>query len=245
VTIGAPKSPTAEAYRTLRSNIRFALFDQPAKSFVVCSAGAGEGKSLTAANLAVACAQGGDAVILVDTDLRRPVLHRLFKSEASPGLTNALVGEQTPPEVLHDTAVPGLRLLPTGPLPPNPAELLDSQQMDEVIAQLSSEADIIILDSPPALMLTDAGILASKVDRTIVVAEAGQITERAFADLMRIFEYARADVLGVVLNKLRVGAGDYYYYYYSYYDYDEADRRPTAEAGGGRLETGNDEPPRC
>ena len=141
--------------------------------------------------------------------------------------------------------MPGLRLLPTGPLPPNPAELLDSQQMDEVIAQLSSEADIIILDSPPALMLADAGILASKVDRTIVVAEAGQLTARAFADLMRIFEYARANVLGVVLNKLRVGAGDYYYYYYSYYDYDEGDRRPTAEAGGGRLETGNDEPPGC
>jgi succinoglycan biosynthesis transport protein ExoP len=228
VTIAAPKSPTAEAYRTLRSNIRFSLVDGPAKTFVICSAGAGEGKSLTAANLAIVCAQGGDSVILVDTDLRRPVLHRLFGREASPGLTNTLVGDAELDQVIHDTGVPGLRLVPTGPLPPNPAELLDSEQMDEVLRRLSSEADVIVLDSPPALILTDAGVLASKVDRTILVAESGQLTERAFADTIRIFEHARANVLGVVLNKMRVGAGDYYYYYYYYY-YDYGDRETGAE----------------
>ncbi len=226
VTMVAPKSPPAEAYRTLRSNIRFALFDEPAQSFVVCSAGAGEGKSLTAANLAVVCAQGGDSVILVDTDLRRPVLHRYLGCESSPGLTNMLVGDVDLSETLQDTEVPGLRLLPSGPLPPNPAELLDSERMTEALEEIGSQADVVILDSPPAIMLTDAGILASKADRTIIVAEAGQITERAFADLLRLFEHARANVLGVVLNKLRVGAGDYYYYYYYYYDYGE--REPTA-----------------
>jgi len=229
VAITAPKSPPAEAYRTLRSNIRFSLFDEPARSFVVCSAGASEGKSLTAANLAVVCAQGGDSVILVDTDLRRPVLHRFLNCEASVGLTNMLVGEADLSEVLQDTEVPGLRLLPSGPLPPNPAELLDSDRMTEALEELCSEADIVILDSPPAIMLTDAGILASKADRTIIVAESGQITERAFNDLTRLFEHARANVLGVVLNKLRVGAGDYYYYYYYYYDYGQ--QQPTAANG--------------
>jgi len=141
-------------------------------------------------------------------------------------LTNMLVGDTELPDVLQDTGVPGLRLLSTGPLPPNPAELLDSRRMDDALKELSSAADIVILDSPPAIMLTDAGILASKVDRTIVVAESAQVTEHAFRDIMRIFEHARAKVLGTVLNKLRISAGDYYYYYY--YDYDYGERATTS-----------------
>ncbi|MFW5866889.1 MAG: GumC family protein [Armatimonadota bacterium] len=219
VTIDAPKSPPAEAYRTLRSNIRFSLFDRPAETFLVTSAGAGEGKSVSAANLAVAYAQSGVSVILVDTDLRRPVQHRLFEVESDVGVTNVVVGDLAPSEALSETEVPGLRLLTTGPLPPNPAELLESEQMTQMIDELTELADIVIFDSPPAVMLTDATILASKLDRTIVVAESGQITERALGDIERLFRHARADILGIVLNKLRVTGGDYYYYYYYYYDY--------------------------
>ncbi len=230
VTMTAPKSPPAEAYRTLRSNIRFSLFDQTAKSLLITSAGTGEGKSVTAANLAIAYAQSGDSVILVDTDLRRPVLHRLFEVDGGQGVTNILVGDVEVEDVLCETQLPGLRLLPSGPLPPNPAELLESDRMTALIDELADIADIVIFDSPPAVMLSDAGILASKTDRTIVVAESGQVTERAIHDTERLFSHARATVLGVVLNKLRVTGGDYYYYYYYYYYYDY-NSRPEHENG--------------
>ncbi len=242
VTITAPKSPPAEAYRTLRSNIRFSLFDKPARTFLVTSAGTGEGKSVTAANLAIVYAQSGDSVILVDTDLRRPTLHRLFGLEASHGVTNVLVGDTSLEEALMPTEVPGLRLLTSGPLPPNPAELLESDRMTELVNKLAEMADLVIFDSPPAVMLTDAGILSAQVDRTIIVAESGQVTERAIRDLERLFRHARADVLGVVLNKLRVTGGDYYYYYYYYYyDYetaseDETNNRLSEEAANGVIE---------
>ena len=238
VTVAAPKSPPAEAYRTLRTNIRFALLDKPARTLVVSSAGTGEGKSLTAANLAVAYAQSGDSVIMVDTDLRRPVMHRVFEVENSPGLTNLLVGDTDLQGTLRSTAVPGLRLLPSGPLPPNPAELLDSPRMLELIEALKQEADLIVFDSPPALMLADAGIIASKSDGTILVAESGQITQRALREMLRTFENARANIVGIILNKLRVTGGDYYYYYYYYY-HDYSDRGEGNGRNGGRGRRNN------
>jgi len=234
VTMTVPKSPPAEAYRTLRSNIRFSLFDKPARTFLITSAGTGEGKSVTAANLAIAYAQSGESVILVDTDLRRPILHRLFDVAGEMGTTNVLVGDAEIEDVLQETDVPGLRVLPSGPLPPNPAELLESEQMTQFTDRLAELADLVIFDSPPAVMLTDAGLLSSKIDRTILVAESGQVTERAIRDMERLFRHARADVLGVVLNKLRVTGGDYYYYYYYYY-YDYASRSAQAEEENGRL----------
>ncbi len=231
VTIAAPKSPPAEAYRTLRSNINFALVESPARTFVVTSAGAGEGKSCIAANLAVAFAQAGQSVIIVDSDLRRPVQHHLFECEAIPGLTNVLVGEMTIGELLQETGVPNLRLLASGPLPPNPAELIDSAAMDDVIAQLGAMADIVLFDSPPAIMLTDAVILSSKVERVILVAEAGQVTRDAFGEMLRLIQHARGTILGAVLNKLRLTPGDYYYYYYYYY-YSDSSREPTRRPPG-------------
>ena len=182
------------------------------------SAGAGEGKSATAANLAVVFAQAGQSVLLVDTDLRRPSLHRLFHCESTRGLTNILVGESTIDDVVQDTHVEGLRLVASGPLPPNPAEMLDSAAMQRLIDELANHADVVIFDSPPAIVLTDAVILSSKIDRTILVAEAGQVTREAFGEAIRLITNARGNILGVILNKLRLSASDYYYYYY-YYDY--------------------------
>jgi len=226
VTVDAPKSPSAEAYRTLRSNIRFSLFDRPARTFLITSAGSGEGKSVTTANLAVAQAHSGLSVILVDADLRRPVQHKLFGVPSEVGVTNVVVGDMSVAEALTPTEVPGLRLLTSGPVPPNPAELLESEQMTAVIQELTQLADLVIFDSPPAVMLTDATVLAAKLDRTIVVAESGQITERALADVERLFRHARADILGIVLNKLRITGGDYHYYYYYYSDYSEEPQSP-------------------
>jgi len=219
VTLTTPKSPPAEAFRTLRSNINFALVDQPAKSFLITSAGAGEGKSLTAANLAVVFAQAGQSVILVDSDLRRPLLHRLFDCDSSRGLTSILVGELALPDALQQTRVDNLRLLTSGPLPPNPAELLDSAAMATFIDEVTHHADIVLYDSPPAVMLTDAILLSSKLERAILIAESGQVTQRAFNEMVRLITHARGNILGAILNKVKVTAGDYYYYYYYYYYY--------------------------
>lgn len=237
VTVTAPKSPPAEAYRTLRSNIHFAQLDNPARTFLVTSAGAGEGKTLTVANLACVLAQAGQQVLLIDADLRRPSLHRLLRISSERGLTNVLVGEATLEEVAQDTEVPGLRVVATGPLPPNPAELIESQRMNAVIQQAKQMADVVLFDSPPAIILTDAVILSSKVERTILVAEAGQVSRDAFNEMCRIVRNARGHILGAVLNKLRLGASDYYYYYY-YYDYSHY--APTESNGQGSASANGD-----
>jgi capsular exopolysaccharide synthesis family protein len=241
ITVTSPKSPPAEAYRTLRSNIHFAQLDSPARTFMVTSAGAGEGKTLTTANLACVFAQSGQEVLLVDADLRRPSLHRLFGLPSDQGLTNVLVGEAALSDVAQQTAIPGLRVVTTGPLPPNPAELIESQQMTAMIERSREIADIVLFDSPPAIILTDAVILSSKVERTILVAEAGQVSRDAFNEMCRIIRNARGQILGVVLNKLRLGASDYYYYYY-YYDYSHyaprgsaTEQKSTPETGQGQI----------
>ena len=230
ITVSAPKSPPAEAYRTLRSNINFGLLEDPASMFLITSAGSGEGKTVTASNIAVVFAQAGQSVIVVDTDLRRPTLHRLLHGDSSRGLTNILVGEASIEDVLQDTHVEGLKLISSGPLPPNPAEMLDSDPMRRLIQDLKEYADIVIFDSPPAIVLTDAVVLSSKVERTILVAEAGQVTKEAFGEAVRLIRNARGNLLGVVLNKLRLSASDYYYYYY-YYDYSHENPRVIAPPG--------------
>lgn len=218
VTATAPKSPPAEAYRTLRSNVNFSLVDQPCKSFLITSAGAGEGKSMVVANLATVMAQTGQRVLLVDTDLRRPALHTLVGGESTPGLTNVLVGDFELGDAIRDSDVPGLSLLPSGPLPPNPAELLDSQKMTDLVKTLEERYDAVLFDSPPAIVLTDAVVLSSKVQGTIMIAESAKVTREAFSETKRLIERARGRILGVVVNKLRLAPSDYYYYYY-YYDY--------------------------
>ena len=203
-----PKSPPSEAYRTLRSNLRFSLFDKPAKTFLVTSAGAGEGKSQTAANLAIAYAQSGEAVILVDADLRRPILDRLLGVNADVGVTNVLVGDNKLEDALMPTEVPGLRLLTSGPLPLIPPSCSDRAH-DRPVERLP-HSPTWSSSIRPRLMLTDAAILSAKVDHTIIVAESGGVTERAPGPERR-FRHARADVLGIVLNKLRITGSDYYY----------------------------------
>jgi capsular exopolysaccharide synthesis family protein len=215
IALTAPQSPASEAYRTLRSSIYFTLTDLPARSFVVTSSIGGEGRSSVAANLAVVMAHVGHSVILADTDLRRPTQAHLFGCDPGRGLTNVLVGEAVLEDTLQDTGVPGLQLLATGPLPPNPAELLDSARMTELIGELTQRADVVIFDSPPSLLLSDGVILSSKVDRTILIAESGTVTIEAFREVTRLIEHARGSLLGVVVNKYRSPAGRYYQTYFA------------------------------
>jgi capsular exopolysaccharide synthesis family protein len=213
ITVANPRSPISEAYRTLRTNLEFSSLDRPLKTMVVTSAGPEEGKSTTLANLAVAIAQGGKKVILVDCDLRRPSQHQIFEVQNGKGLTTMVVDDEAmkaPP--LQGSGIEGLRLLPSGPLPPNPAELLASRRMEEIISLLVEQADIILFDAPPIIAVTDAAVLSSKVDGVLLVINAGG-TKRDHAQSAKILlEKVNARLVGVVLNNVRFDTSLHRYY---------------------------------
>lgn len=225
ITLKHPRSPIAEAYRVLRTNLRFSGIENPAGALLVTSAGPGEGKTTTAANLAVALAQGGKRVVLVDTDLRRPTLHKIFGLPNEVGLSSMFLEDGTTLEtVLQPTGVEGLSVITSGPLPPNPAEVLDSKQMSKVLTNLRAQADMLILDSPPALAVADASILGSRCSGAILVVDAGHTRTDVSRRAVETLHKTNVKVLGIVLNKLstRRASGYYYYYYY----YSSKDRAP-------------------
>ncbi len=213
VTISNPRSPISEAYRTLRTNLEFSSLDKPLRTMVVTSAGPEEGKSTTLANLAVTLAQAEKKVILVDCDLRRPSQHEIFEVENGVGLTTMVVDEEAfknPP--LQETPVPNLKLLPSGPLPPNPSELLGSRRMEEIIATLRERADLVLFDAPPIIAVTDAAVLASKVDGVLLVINAGT-TKRDHAQRAKaLLEKVNARLVGAVLNNVRMDISLHRYY---------------------------------
>lgn len=217
VTIRDAQSPVAEAYRMLRVNLDFAAIDSSLSAIAVTSSSPEEGKSTTIANLAVAIAQTGKQVILVDTDLRRPTLHKLFDIPNERGVTTALLypSEKGLSEHLVRPGIRNLQLLPSGPIPPNPAELLGSRRMAELIAALKAEADVVLFDTPPLLVFADAALLARACDGTLLVARASFTRSGALVKVKEQIAQAGAHLLGVVLNRLttaRVGYGSYYYY---------------------------------
>ncbi len=215
-----PKSLVAEAYRTLRTNLQFSSLDRPLRSLVVTSAVATEGKTTTAANLAVVLAQAGKRVVLVDADLRRPSAHKLFGLSNRDGLTTALV--QDPGQLdgyLQDTPVENLRVLTSGPVPPNPQELLGSQRMEELLRQLEQASDIVLVDTPPSLVVADANVLAARTDGVLLVVNAGTTRRAAIQQAVASLRQIGAHVVGAVLNRVNVRGGRGYYYYYSYYSH--------------------------
>ncbi len=241
VTATLPKSPTAEAYRILRTNIQFSSLDNPPRTLLVTSANPSEGKSTTLANLAVVMAQQGQRVVIVDTDLRRPTQHRLFQVPNNVGLTNALLHDRpTVDGYLQSTQVENLEVLPTGPLPPNPAELLSSARFAALIELLKTQVDLVLLDSPPALAVTDATVLARQVDGVILVVDAGMTRRQWAANAKEALDKAGVHILGVALNRLRPQSSGYYYYYYRrYYAYGDGKegeyrRRNKKQAQGWR-----------
>jgi capsular exopolysaccharide synthesis family protein len=201
ITLTDPRSPAAEAYRTLRTNLTFAALDNPIETLVVTSAAPGEDKSTILANLAVTMAQGERRIILVDADLRRPGLHEIFGVANDRGLTTMIVEEAAlgdPP--LIDVGVDNLWLVPSGPLPPNPTDILGSRKMEEAIAVLKTRADVILFDAPPVVAVTDAAVLGTKVDGVLLVVCAGR-TRREHAQRAReLLERGHVRVVGAVLN---------------------------------------------
>jgi non-specific protein-tyrosine kinase len=227
VTLLTPRSAISEAYRMLRTNIQFAAVDGQVKSIMVTSSGSGEGKSTTAANLAIVMAQTGRRVILIDADLRRPIQHRLFELPNSKGLTMALLDINAPPkEHLQVTPVPGLQVMTSGAIPPNPAELLGSQRQADLLADLEKEADLIILDSPPVLTVADALVLAPRVGGVLLVVEVGSTRRGAIQKAVDALLHADARLLGVALNRLTLRRSAYYYHYYQQYyrQYEEGEK---------------------
>ncbi len=199
ITLTDPRSPISEAYRTLRTNLSFYSVDNPIRTLVVTSPAPDEGKSTTIANLAVTMAQSGRRTILVDCDLRRPTLHELFEVDNNTGITSMVLNENAPPP-LRKTEVENLWLLPSGPKPPNPADLLGSRQIDRVLTQLKEQADIVLLDAPPVVGVTDAAVLGAKADGVLLIINAGK-TRREHAERAKeLLERARVRIIGAALT---------------------------------------------
>ncbi|MFT7828724.1 CpsD/CapB family tyrosine-protein kinase [Priestia megaterium] len=209
----SPKDPVAEQYRTIRTNIQFSNVDQDIKTIVVTSSGAEEGKSTTTSNLATVYAQQGLNVLLIDADLRKPTGHYTFRLENHIGLTNVLTRQSTLAQAVQESEIPHLSVLTSGPIPPNPSELLASAQMAELLKEMKEQFDMIIFDTPPILAVADAQILANQVDGTILVVSSGKTEKDAALKSNELLSNAKGKLLGVVLNNRKVEEGNYYYYY--------------------------------
>jgi non-specific protein-tyrosine kinase len=213
-----PKSAAAEAYRTLRTNITFANPDKPVHTLLVTSTSPDDGKSTTIANLAITFAASGSPTVLVDADLRRPHLHTIFGVSNEAGLTTmvaemARTKDGSVPKVpLQSTQIENLQLLTSGPVPPNPAEILGSQRMNDLLAMLRNTAEYVLIDTPPVIAVTDAAVLAPKVDGVLIIINAGK-TRRDLAIKARdILKQVNANILGVVLNNAEIDKSSYAYY---------------------------------
>lgn len=219
-TLSESASGAAEAYRTLKTNLRFVSMERPLHTILVTSPVAEAGKSTSAANIATALAQGGNKVVLVSGDLRRPSVHRFFGLTNSRGVLNLLNSEAALEEILQKGKVPNLRLLATGGLPPNPAEILGSEKFVGILENLRSLADFVIIDAPPILGLGDTSAIASKVDGVLVVIRSNLVTKKEIADAMDQLKKAGGKVVGCILNAIEAtdGYGYYYRYYYTNYN---------------------------
>jgi non-specific protein-tyrosine kinase len=200
-TLTDPRNPAAEAYRTLRTNLTFTALDKPIETLIVTSAAPDETKSTVLANLAVTMAQGERRTVLVDADLRRPSLHEIFGVRNNWGLTTMVIEETTlddPP--LIDVGVDNLWLVPSGPLPPNPADILGSRRMEHVITALKARADVILFDAPPVVSVTDATVLGTKVDGVLLVVCAGRTRREHAQRAKELLERVHVRIVGAVLN---------------------------------------------
>jgi capsular exopolysaccharide synthesis family protein len=214
-----PKSPVSEAYRTLRTNLQFGKIEKDVRTMLVTSSGPKEGKSTTSANLAIAMAQSGKKVVLIDADLRRPVVHSIFGIEKENGITNYLMNDISYDKMIKKSIMDNLYIIPSGVLPPNPSELISSQGMEDLIERLKGDFDLVVFDTPPIIAVTDAAILSTKVDGSLLVVKSGQTNYDAVIRAKSLMDNVDARILGALLNGVEVGGmyGTYYYYYYHNY----------------------------
>ena len=232
-----PRSGVAEAYRTLRTNLEFASVDAPIRTLLVTSSMPGEGKTITAANLAVVFAQAGRRVLLIDADLRKPGVHLVFDMPNAHGLTTLLRSDEVSVDAIAQvTEQANLRILTTGPLPPNPAELLGSQRMRVILDRLKTGGDLLIFDSPPLGAVTDSAILSSLVDGTLLVIDAGHGRRGAVRQGREALAKAGANVLGAVLNRIPArDHSDYAPYHGGHYGSEEGAEKRAARSGTSAL----------
>lgn len=211
-----PKSPISEAYVKLRTNIELSAIDAPIQVIMMTSANPGEGKSTTAGNLAMVYAQADKKVLVIDADLRKPTAHHYFMVSNRGGLTSVLTGQQTLSGAIKETPVDNLHVLTSGPIPPNPSELLSSKRFAALLEELRQKYDVVIVDTPPILAVADAQIVSTLCDGVVLVLNAGQVKRDLAVKAKTALEHAKARILGVVLNNLERKAADAYYYYYYY-----------------------------
>jgi capsular exopolysaccharide synthesis family protein len=220
VTTLDPMSSASEGYRTLRTNLLYALVDEPPKVIVLTSAGPGEGKSTTCANLGVVLAQAGKKTLIVDCDLRKPVMHRFFGVRNLHGIVDVLIGERQLQEVWTEP-VEGLHLVTVGPIPPNPTELLGTRRFSEVLASVREEFDYVLIDASPVGLVSDPAILATQGDGVLLLADAQNTRKGSIRNAVRDLETVGANVLGTVMNNVKVNKQSYYYQTYAMTTADE------------------------
>ena len=221
ITKEDPRSPISEAYRSLRTSLLYTDIDMDTKSILVSSAGPGEGKTTTVANMAITYANLGKKTLLIDTDLRRPVVHKVLELKKEPGITNYLAGAtKNFSDLIQKTDIQNLFVVTSGIIPPNPSELLGSDKMALLIKKLEKEWDIVLFDSPPLVAVTDATMISKEIDKIVIVVKVGQTDKGAFSRTVELLNNVKAPIGGVVLNAVTQNSSyGSYYYYYQYYNY--------------------------
>jgi len=236
-----PDSPHAEAYRVLRTNVLFTRKDETFNTITIVSGGAGEGKSTTLFNLAVVFAQNGQRVLVVDSDLRRPSMHKFLKVSNSVGLTNFLLGQNKIEEVIQTTSLPTLDFLPSGKLPSSSMGILSSQQMKDLIGEVKRRYDFVFFDSPPIMGVSDAVVLASEVDISLQVIQYRKYPQAMTIRAKQMVSKVGGYLVGIVLNNINMSQDENYYYYSGYYYdyYQSRDKEESAQKKAAKRKDGD------
>jgi len=219
ITYGHPKSMLSEAYRSIRTSILLSFSEKPPKKIAITSPNPAEGKTTTAINTAIALSQMGVQVLLIDADMRKPKIHKIFNHENGQGLSNFLSGHGDLESIVKMSEIPNLFYIPSGPIPPNPSELLGSNLFKNMMESLEARFDHIILDSPPVLGFADAIILSTSVNGVIVTVLAGKTPRETLQRTKEVLQQVNTKILGVVINRVDIRRSDYGYYYYRYHSY--------------------------
>lgn len=233
IALHSPKSTASESYRGIRTNILFSTAESVPQVILVSSSGPREGKTITAANVAITMAQAGSKIIILDCDMRRPEIHKLFGATRDRGMSNILVGIDNIGEIIQSTKIPNLDVITSGPIPPNPSEMVGSKRMESLLVALRKRYDHILIDSPPVTAVTDALVLSKSADGVIIVIRTGDMARQIVKNGISQLNNVGAHIIGAVLNGIDLSSSKYSYYYYQYYRYyygeDGEKKKPTGK----------------